>query len=404
MIAGLGMIGTGYLLEMAKDWTVFIKIPEFFVLVTSLLGLKNNLEMNLASRLSTQANLGILSGPQKWTVLRGNACLVQVQAVVISFLASLVAIIVGVVSPRGGEPISLENCFLLCATSLVTASVAGFLLTLIVILVELYAGKWNINPDNVVAPISAGVGDVATTYLMARLAKCLYATDVRGDSPWLCPAIILAYFLMAPFWIYWAFRNGFARGTLVSGWVPLLIAMAISSGGGFIFDKSEDEFKQLPLYEPVITGIGGNLAAVMASRVASGLTREAGATPGKVCKSPVEVFLGKGNDATAARVLLLLVGPAYLVFTAITYLLSEEAVWSFGFLGFYLGAALVQVAILLYLAEIMVAFMWSKKVDPDANAFPYLTAIADLIGTGLLYSAFLLTKHYFPGVIKDNDE
>ena len=47
-----------------------------------------------------------------------------------------------------------------------------------------------------------------------------------------------------------------------------------------------------------------------------------------------------------------------------------------------------QVTILLYIAHIMVHYMWLKCIDPDNSAIPYLTALGDLLGTGLLAFAF----------------
>jgi len=58
---------------------VFDKVPEVFILVPALLGLKGNLEMTLASRLSTQANLGNLdTARSQWHMSVGNLSLVQV--------------------------------------------------------------------------------------------------------------------------------------------------------------------------------------------------------------------------------------------------------------------------------------------------------------------------------------
>ncbi len=53
MIAGLGTVMAGCLLDKVQSWDVFIVISELFILVPALSGLKGNLEMTLASRLST---------------------------------------------------------------------------------------------------------------------------------------------------------------------------------------------------------------------------------------------------------------------------------------------------------------------------------------------------------------
>ena len=57
LIAGVGMVGAGILFEEVQDWILFQEAKEIIVLVPSLLGLKGNIEMTLASRLSTQVCL-----------------------------------------------------------------------------------------------------------------------------------------------------------------------------------------------------------------------------------------------------------------------------------------------------------------------------------------------------------
>ena len=53
-IAGFGMVAAGILLKHVDNWPLFEVINEIIILVPALLGLKGNLEMTLASRLSTQ--------------------------------------------------------------------------------------------------------------------------------------------------------------------------------------------------------------------------------------------------------------------------------------------------------------------------------------------------------------
>ena len=50
LCAGLGMVGAGLVLDAVQYWAVFVSLPELFIMVPALIGLKGNLEMTLASR------------------------------------------------------------------------------------------------------------------------------------------------------------------------------------------------------------------------------------------------------------------------------------------------------------------------------------------------------------------
>lgn len=394
VIAGLGMVAAGLILDQVKEWTVFKEVPEFLVLVTPLLGLKGNLEMTLASRLSTHSNLGHMDTKQnQWHICAGNLSLTQVQAIVVGFLASVVAIIMGLAQKR---EFVLENAFLLCASSMLTAAIASCALGILMVAVIVLSKKLNINPDNIATPIAASLGDVTTLGLLAWLGSLLY--QELDQRPWLSPSIIAAYILVTPLWIWISHKNEYTRKVLITGWPPVLTAMLISSGGGMILELASGKFAGLELYQPVINGVGGNLVSVQASRISTSLHRDCvmGQLPGKlpgapnqVWMSPLTVFFKMGVDSTAARVLLGIVIPGHLIFATVTHFVSHsESQYSILFLSVYLGAAVIQVGFLLYIAQLLINWLWTKKLDPDTSTIPYLTALGDLIGTGLLFLAF----------------
>uniref|UniRef100_A0A1I7UB37 MgtE domain-containing protein n=1 Tax=Caenorhabditis tropicalis TaxID=1561998 RepID=A0A1I7UB37_9PELO len=59
-------------------------------------------------------------------------------------------------------------------------------------------------------------------------------------------------------------------------------------------------------------------------------------------------------------------------------------------------AAIIQVIILLFVCQLLVSLLWKWKIDPDNSVIPYLTALGDLLGTGLLFIVFLTTAHFDP--------
>ncbi|XP_066960485.1 solute carrier family 41 member 1-like isoform X4 [Macrobrachium rosenbergii] len=392
LVAGLGMVGAGLVLDLVQHWDVFRVVSELFIMVPALLGLKGNLEMTLASRLSTHANLGHLDKREECvSMIIGNLALIQCQAIVVGFLASVAAVVMGWI-PEGA--FDIIHALLLCASALVTASFASFILGVIMVGVILLSRKCSINPDNVATPIAASLGDLTTLGLLAWIASLLY--EAKDNDHWLSPLVVVGYIMSLPLWIWLASRNKHTKEVLYSGWTPVICAMMISSLGGLILDFAVSSYKGIAVFQPVINGVGGNLVAVQASRISTAL--HAAAPLGKLpkyvasfCINPCSAFCARAGHPRTARVLLLLVVPGHLVFMyTISYLKAGHTSLTPIFVVTYLLAAFLQVSILLYVAHIMVHWMWKASIDPDNSAIPYLTALGDLLGTGLLAIAFHL--------------
>ncbi|KAK1137597.1 hypothetical protein K0M31_002100 [Melipona bicolor] len=388
LLAGFGMVAASMLLDVVQHWPVYQTVSEVYILVPALLGLKGNLEMTLASRFSTHANLGHMdTKKQQWTLIVGNLALIQCQATVVGLLASLAAIILGWIPEAQFD---IYHALLLCASALVTASIASFLLSLVMVAVILLSKQINIDPDNIATPIAASLGDLTTLMLLSGIASLLFkATEY---APWIAPMLIIFHVIVTPVWYYIAAKNPFTREILDYGWAPVICAMLISSVGGLILDYTVSNYKGIAVFQLVINGVGGNLAAVQASRISTSLHKDHRSNSQEaptVRFNPFYVFCTKGGHARTARVLLTMVIPGHLIFSyTISYLQAGHTSFTPIFLIVYLTAALVQVILLLYITQLMVVWMWIRGMDPDSSAIPYLTAAGDLLGTALLGIAF----------------
>ncbi|XP_069612352.1 solute carrier family 41 member 1 isoform X3 [Ranitomeya imitator] len=347
LLAGFGTVAAGMVLDIVQHWDVFTNVTEVFILVPALLGLKGNLEMTLASRLSTAANIGQMeTAKEKWAMIVGNMALIQVQATVVGFLASIAAVIFGWI-PDGH--FLMEHAVLLCASSVSTAFIASLILGLVMIGVIIGSKKLGINPDNVATPIAASLGDLVTLALLSGISWGLYKE--MKVNVFVNLIVCLLFIALLPVWFIVARKNPATRQVLATGWEPVIIAMAISSVGGLILDKtvSDPNFAGIAVFTPVINDV----------------------------------------NSRSARVLFLLVVPGHLVFLyTINSMKGGHTTMTLIFMVFYMMAALLQVLVLLYIADWMVHWMWGRGMDPDNFSIPYLTALGDLLGTGLLALSF----------------
>ncbi|XP_047452719.1 solute carrier family 41 member 2 [Mugil cephalus] len=393
LLAGLGTICAGLLLDMVQNWEVFQDITEILILVPAVLGMKGNLEMTLASRLSTAVNAGKTeSAREKWMLIIGNLALKQLQATVLGLLASLMATLLGWMA-EGKMP--LNHMMLLCSTSVSTAFVASLLQGIVMVGVIIGSKRMGINPDNVATPVAASFGDLITLALLASFSQWFYS--FMDIYPYVLYLVDLLYLCLIPVWVTVSSKHPASRLLLRTGWEPIITAMVISSIGGLILDKtvSEPNLAGIIVYAPVINGIGGNLVSIQSSRISTNL--HLNYSPGelpegrKSCNNPCQAFFGSGANHRSAQVLLLLVVPGQLIFLHIIHLMKGgHTLPSPIFTVVFVSASLIQVASLLWVADCMVHCLWRRGKDPDSHSIPYLTALGDLLGTALLSLAFLM--------------
>ncbi|NXU20960.1 S41A1 protein, partial [Pardalotus punctatus] len=270
----------------------------------------------------------------------------QVQATVVGFLASIAAVVFGWI-PDGH--FSMDHAVLLCASSVATAFIASLVLGMIMIGVIIGSRKMGINPDNVATPIAASLGDLITLALLSGISWGLYKE--LESKAYVNPLVCAFFISLLPIWIIIAKRNSATREVLYSGWEPVIIAMAISSVGGLILDRtvSDPNFAGMAVFTPVINGVGGNLVAVQASRIStylhmSGVPGDGPEPAPRKCPSPCSTFFSSDVNSRSARVLFLLVVPGHLVFLyTISSMQGGHTTLTLIFIVFYMTAALLQV-------------------------------------------------------------
>ncbi|KAH8304717.1 hypothetical protein KR044_005896, partial [Drosophila immigrans] len=391
-LAGIGTIGAGIVLGRVEKWYVFKNVSELFILVPALLGLKGNLDMCLASRLSTQVNLGNMTSRSNVVrMIVGNIALVQVQATVASFLVAMFAMSVGAAMTGS---FYFENAMLLTASAMFTATSSCFVLDFVLVAVILFSQKYRLNPDNLATPLAASIGDVVSISLLSFIASLLY--EHIKTHLWITFIVVTCYLVLLPMWVVIVLKNEYTRPVLKSGWVPVLSALCISGLGGLVLDAAVEVFNGFVVFQPIINGIGGNLVSVQASKISTMLHQSSiiGIIPPhtKVVEWPWRALFKGVPYAKTARILIAMSIPGNVLFIFVAdYINMNTTTVTWVFMLSYLIASLIQVMLLLYIAHIIVHAMWKWKIDPDNSAIPYLTALGDLLGSSLLALAWLFT-------------
>lgn len=128
LLTGLSNVVTGILLFEVNQSHAFKQIDGLLILIQPLMGLKGNLEMTMASRMSTAMNVreDLISLDMIFKEIVIDICLVQSQATVAAFVTSIVAIIVLI--SESFQDFNAYNAIRICAISLLTANTACLVL------------------------------------------------------------------------------------------------------------------------------------------------------------------------------------------------------------------------------------------------------------------------------------
>eukprot|EP00050_Salpingoeca_kvevrii_P021948 m.118819 g.118819 ORF g.118819 m.118819 type:complete len:470 (+) comp9534_c0_seq6:107-1516(+) len=392
MIAGFGMVAAGSLLDVVQHWDLFIEVSELFILVPALLGLKGNLEMTLASRLSTAAHRGELSDHRCWPLVTSNLLLVQIQAITVGFAAAIFSVLMGVIFHH---EFSIRHVCLLLASSIATASLASGLLGLVMVGIVILSTRFHVNPDNIATPLAASLGDLVTLSSLTAVAQPLY--KLMHPQPWVAPVVALSFIVLIGPWAKRKLDDSPVSSILYARWpwVSVLSAMVLSSLAGVILERFVSQFAGLAVLAPIINGIGGNLGAVLASKISTSLHTQSKFVASRSLVIHTLIWLTaarrRENLTRTAQVLFSLVIPISIFFLMIVNLLGVgHTSMTIFFINGYLLAAMLQVLLLLVLTRKLVKFIWNCKQDPDNIAIPLVTACGDLLGTCCLTICFLL--------------
>lgn len=147
LVAGIGSVFAGIVLNSVTKWPVFINTPHLSIMISAFLGLIGNIETTLASRLSTQANLGRLD---KWQsicdIVFANFMVIQCQASTVGLFSAFCSLAISTIREETRKVITWNLIVLVCSTSVLTSVISNTLIAIMIIIVILVARRLRINP------------------------------------------------------------------------------------------------------------------------------------------------------------------------------------------------------------------------------------------------------------------
>ena len=187
LVASAALAATGGLLDAAQHWSMFERRSAYFIAMPMLFGLKGNLDMTLASRLSSALHAGALSQPRVF--YEAGMALVMVQAIVCGLIAGVLTVIMSAVSGTGGNSqvqgaegqgasLNSGEAIAVVASVMLASMVAAFAFGLMTFGLVFGGNTLGCDPDNFATPLVSSVGDMASLVILACSA---YFVDWFAD-------------------------------------------------------------------------------------------------------------------------------------------------------------------------------------------------------------------------------
>lgn len=238
ILAGFGNMSAGLALNRVAHWKAFEQVPIFFVLLPPLVGLKGNIEMTLASRLSTMSNLKLLDSKHQWKrAYISNLVLVLSQAIGLSVFAATASIICEfIIGNPHVEQTNISSLIEIAgvvvipsalATSIVLVLISSLMMPLAICLAKVI----QVNPDNLSTLIAALYGDVSCVLVYGLIADKMYLLKELNMITW--PLVIISLTLLAwPALLFAAYKFKETHSIALSSMIPMFASIIISIGSG----------------------------------------------------------------------------------------------------------------------------------------------------------------------------
>jgi len=165
LIATVGGVFAGIIFSgMTKELEM---IPGLIVIYPGVLGLRGNISSTLGSRLGSAIHMGLITGfdrnnPELTNNISGSLILSFITAILLGFLGHFMTLAFGF------ESAGAFKLILICVISAMSSAV---ILSFVAVLLAIGMFRFGFDPDNVVTPSIATIGDIVSMLMLFLSAK-----------------------------------------------------------------------------------------------------------------------------------------------------------------------------------------------------------------------------------------
>lgn len=383
LVSVAGSVLAGYILGKIQQTPAFIEVSALFIMVPVLLNLKSNIELNMSTRLSTMANLGMFDNRTEGRgALRSNLELLLLQSSIVGLSVGTITVVLSLIPHsnvkedavrRTAGEFVMQSIWLM-ATGIGTAMVGSSMIGSLIGVTVWASHRLGVDPDNIGTPIASSFGDMSTLLILSLLTTILLP---QLNTIW--PILVFLAFIGLGILLFRVVNaNQQMSHHIREGWPPLVYAAITASVAGVVVEKCADRYPAMPALVPVLNGIGGNIGTVFASRLSTSLHRSS-------------LAVNRSKEHNLVMLILLAINiPVQVGFLAMHRILDPSLHATMGFFIIYTTATIVHGLAMLLLARFFCNYLWKRGYDPDDYVNPFITGTGDMLGTLLLALVFIL--------------
>ncbi len=164
LLATLGGVMAGVILSgMTEELEM---LPGLLVITPAVLGMRGNISCALGSRLGSAIHMGLITkidaNPELVNNVSGSLLLSLLLSIVLGFLGHIITMAFGMES---------AGALTLIMIAVIAGVTSGIILAVIAVLLAIGMFRFGFDPDNVVTPMIATIGDVVAMLILFWTAK-----------------------------------------------------------------------------------------------------------------------------------------------------------------------------------------------------------------------------------------